>query len=245
MTYPKLAKEAAWGAFNTYKSGDDVGTVVDEATVLKEGGEFDMAASVDLSNLLWELAGNEGKSGYRFEREAATVVHERLQLLPIIAGDPGFWRWLTFTVDGQLAELVDWRYPAQETGHARDQYFGLGQPKAGMYNYLWLCADAVVDQTLFDPYELCRRGDVDIWQSHIVRVDFGSVPQLARAFLRFVYPSDGGQVLSREEYRHLAKEITRRNAAMSFEMLDDEASLELIGEIWNERNVWEPTVGLA
>lgn len=238
-SYPTLSVEAARRVFNAYSAEDAIEPIVQENTAQLNGPEFDEAQSVDLSNILWELAHSSEKPGYAFEREAASLVHERLGLHPIVAGDAGFWRWLTFSADGELAELVDWRYPSQDAGHARDQYFGFGQMKEGMYAYLWLCAQAVFDTTLEDPYELSRRGDVDIWQSHIVRIDFGSVPQLARAFIRFVFPDKETQFLRREQYRQLAKEITRRNASMAFELLNDSESLELIGQIWEQYDAWE------
>ena len=135
------------------------------------------------------LTSSEGRVMPSNDRQSS-LVHRHLGLNPIVAGDAGFWRWLTFSGEGELADLVDWRYPGQDSGHAREQYFGLGQMKEGMYAYLWLCAQSVWDPTLEDPYELSRRGDVDVWQSHVVRIDFGSVPQLARAFIRFVFPDE-------------------------------------------------------
>ena len=241
-SYPTLPVEAARRAFDAHVAQQAVEPIVQEATVHKissvSGAEFNEARSVHLSNVLWELAHGLGKPGYAFERQAASLVHQRLELPSIVAGDAGFWRWLTFSVDGELAQLVDWRYPGQETGHAREQYFGFGQMKGGMYAYLWLCAQAVFNPKLKDPYELSRRGDVDVWQSHIVRIDFGSVPQLAQAFIRFVFPQEGEQVLSREQYRQLAREVTRRNASMAFELLDDSESLELISDIWEQRDAW-------
>ena len=237
-SYPTLPVEAARRAFDAHVAEQAVEPIVQEATVQVSGAEFDEARSVDLSNVLWELAHGFDKPGHAFERQTASLVHLRLGLHSIVAGDAGFWRWLTFSVDGELAQLVDWRYPGQETGHAREQYFGFGQMKEGMYAYLWLCAQAVFDPTLEDPYELSRRGDVDIWQSHIVRIDFGSVPQLARAFIRFVFPEEEEQFLRREQYRQLAREVTRRNASMAFELLDDSESLELIGDIWEQRGAW-------
>ena len=237
-SYPTLPVEAARRAFDAHVAEQAVEPIVQEATVQVSGAEFDEARSVDLSNVLWELAHGFDKPGYAFERQAASLVHQRLGLHSIVAGDAEFWRWLTFSVDGELAQLVDWRYPDQDTGHAREQYFGFGQMKEGMYAYLWLCAQAVFDPTLEDPYELSRRGDVDIWQSHIVRIDFGSVPQLARAFIRFVFPEEEEQLLRREQYRQLAREVTRRNASMAFELLDDSESLELIGDIWEQRGAW-------
>ena len=240
-SYPTLTTEAARRAFDAHRVGQAVDSIVREETVQVSGAEFEEATSVDLSNVLLELAHGLGKAGYAFERHAASLVHQRLGLHSIVAGDAGFWRWLTFSVDGKLAQLVDWRYPRQETGHAREQYFGFGQMKEGMYAYLWLCAQAVFDPKLEDPYELSRRGDVDVWQSHIVRIDFGSVPQLARAFIRFVFPEEGEQFLRREQYRQLAREVTRRNASMAFELLDDSESYEFICDIWKQRGVWGQT----
>ncbi len=238
MTYPVLNKSTATEALNAYRAGDGVEDIVEQATTTMDAASFDPALAIDLSNILWEVAHDTGTTGNRFERRTASLIHERLALEPIVAGDPGFWRWLTFAAKGTLMELVDLRYGSKATNEARDVYFGLGQAKQGMFNYLWLCGGAVFDPTLDDPYELTYRGDVDFWQSHIVRIDFGSVPQLARALVRFVYPSESESNLSREEYRDLAKEITRRNPAMSFELLDDEAALELVEAIWRERDVW-------
>lgn len=237
-SYPTLSIEAARRAFEAYLAEQPIENIVQEAMVQVGGPEFDEAESIDLSNVLWELAHEIENPGYAFERQAASLVHQRLGLHPIIAGDAGFWRWLTFSGEGEFAELVDWRYPGQEAGHAREQYFGFGQMKEGMYAYLWLCAQSVLDPALDDPYELSRRGDVDVWQSHIVRIDFGSVPQLARAFIRFAFPDEGNQFLRREQYRQLARELTRRNASMAFELLDDSESLELIGDMWEQRHAW-------
>ena len=237
-SYPTLSIEAARRAFEENLAEKPIETMVQEATVQVSGPEFDEAESVDLSNVLRELAHGFEKPGYAFERQAASLVHRHLGLHPIVAGDAGFWRWLTFSGEGDLVDLVDWRYPGQEAGHARGQYFGFGQMKEGMYAYLWLCAQSVLDLTLEDPYELSRRGDVDVWQSHVVRIDFGSVPQLARAFIRFVFPDEENQFLRREQYRQLAREVTRRNASMAFELLDDSESLELIRDIWERRHAW-------
>ena len=237
-SYPTLTVEAARRAFEEHLAEQPIGPMVQEATVQISGPEFEEAEAIDLSNVLWELAHECEKPGYAFERQAASLVHRHLGLHPIVAGDAGFWRWLTFAGEGDLADLVDWRYPGQETGHAREQYFGLRQMKGGMYAYLWLCAQSVLDLTLEDPYELSRRGDVDVWQSHVVRIDFGSVPQLARAFIRFVFPDEENQFLRREQYRQLAREVTRRNASMAFELLDDSESLNLLRDIWEQRHAW-------
>ena len=242
MTYPTVLEVAASELFEKYKSGTFSDADLNPATLEVEGYSFDREMATDLNNLLWEIAQlvKRGKTGWgnRFERRAASIVHERLQLSPMVAGDPGFWRWLTFAADGGLAELVDWRYGEDAPGSAAEHYYGFDKIKHGMYGYLWLRADAVYDTTLEDPYELTRRGDVDVWQSHIIRVDFGSVPTLSRAFIRFVFPSEDEHALSRDEYRKLAVELTRRNASMSFELLDDDATLAFVRNVWEERRDW-------
>ena len=242
MTYPTLQEAAARNLFVKYTSGTSSELDLDAATLQVEGYSFEKEMAAELCNLLWEFAqrGERGKTGWgnRFERRAASIVHECLNLIPRIAGDPGFWLWLTFAADGELAELVDWRYGKEELGSAAEHYYGFDKIKQGMYGYLWLRANAVYDVTLEDPYELTRRGDVDVWQSHIIRVDYGSVPTLSRAFIRFAFPSEDEQSLSRDEYRKLAVELTRRNASMSFELLDDDAALAFVENVWDERRDW-------
>ena len=241
MTYPIVPIESAATLLDLHLRDELTDSEV--AAVTKEVGSvtFDKDTVSSLNEGLWNIANEEESKGNKFERRACALVHETLNLHPIVAGDPGFWRWLTFSNDGYLADLIDWRYGGEEPGVAKSQYFGLGKIKAGMYGYLWLCADAVVDLTREDPYELSYRGDVDVWQSHIIRVDFGSVPNLASAFIEFVFPADRSNPLKRGEWRELAKEITRRNASMSFEILDDKATLNFVQRIWDERQQWMST----
>jgi hypothetical protein len=234
MTYPTLSREAARKAFEAHVSEQPVEEIIATETVLSESGNFDASGAIDLSNALWDLVDVEPKGGFKYERLAAPEIHQRLALHPIVAGDSGFWRWLSFSAQGALAELIDWRYPSK-----REVYYGLGQPKKGMLNYLWLRADSVFDDTREDQYEVVRRGDVDIWQSHIVRVDFGSVRQMARSFIEYVHPSEDKQTLEQIEYRALAKELTRRNASMSYELLEDGDCHEFIDEVWKDKAAWQ------
>ena len=185
------------------------------------------------------VAGGNGQVAFSdFERRAAPSFHEKLALPSRVAGNAAFWRWLTFSHDGEFAALVDWRYGKGEPGRAALQHFGVGQIKRSMYGYLWLRANSVFDPSRDDPYELCRRGDVDIWQSHIVRIDFGSVPAMARGFIRFVHPAPGRQRLTREEYRGLQKELTRRNAAFFFECFCEEDAVKFVSHVWEDRDAW-------
>ena len=242
MSYPTLTRDSANRVLSVFKAEGDVEAALLEESMWTELGDFDAVVAVDLSNSLWELVGTVPNGGAKFDRLASPTVHQHLSLDTVVAGDPGFWRWLTFSADGRFADLINWRYGPSSGDHARSDYFGLDQAKKGMLNYLWLCADAVYDDGQDDPYELVHRGDVDTWQSHIVRVDFGSVRQMARAFIKYVFPNNESNRLTREEYRILAKEITRRNASISFELFSERDCTQFIDDIWNDREAWRGNV---
>ena len=53
----------------------------------------------------------------------------------------------------------------------------MGRVHESMFGYLWLRANCVYDRDRKDPYEIARIGNVvDLWLSHIIRVDYGSIP---------------------------------------------------------------------
>lgn len=245
MTYPTLSKDSARDLLDRHRRDEVVVDEFEKTTVFRDGGSFEMERAIEVSAVLWELAKTKMErkhlGGFDFDRQAASIVHERLRLSPLVAGDADFWRWLTFAANGELMELVDIRYERDPTlGGPREIYYGLGNIKKGMYAQLWLRADSVVDDTLDDPYELTRRGNVDVWDSHIIDVDFGSVHQFARAFIRWVFPTEEDQTLELDDYRILAREITRRNASMTLEILDQDDCTVFIEEVWGERDAWKP-----
>ena len=66
------------------------------------------------------------------------------------------------------------------------------------------------------------------------------------AFIQFIHPSDRKKAIERGDnkkeilgYRQLASQITRRNAASAFEFLNEEECLELINDMWKNRNTWQ------
>ena len=245
MSYPTLTADSAAAILSMFSERRPWTDEYLAATVEVDGPAIDHERVEGALDLLYDVVDSlgEGRSpGFfaRFEGLSAGALHKQLALPPQVAGDPAFWRWFTFSQEGDFAYLVNWRYGSGDPPtNTRPRYF-LGHVKEIMYGYLWLRANAVFDPTCADPYELCRRGDVDLWQSHVVRVDFGSVPAMARAFVRMVYPEPGIQKLSRKEYRALAIELTRRNSSMLFELFNDEQALEFIDAVWRERASWMP-----
>ncbi len=178
MSYPTLSIDEAERLYVAFRDDQLDDDDLADVTRYVEGPAIDPSRIESLAHILWEIVEGleQGRnSGLEFERIAAPELHEHLSLSQVSAADAGFWRWLTFSSGGDLAALVKWRYGRNDKSTPK-KYFGMGNVKESMYGYLWLRANAVYAPSRPDPYESCRRGDVDLWQSHIVRVDFGSVP---------------------------------------------------------------------
>ena len=258
MSYPGLPLDAARSIDEARRNGTETLPSVEGPTILKSGADFDESTVTDCleqcSNLAEANTESDG-SHAEFDSQCAPIVHKTLSLSVRVAGDPDFWRWLTFTQGHWGAEIVDWRYgtqrrktitPSTIPERARPVYYGLGLMKKGMFAKLWLCADLMHIQD--SPADLCRYdgidyADVDLWDSHVIDIDYGSVPAMARAFVKLVrdLALSRGSPNSPEAppgYRDLAKELRRRQATVAFELFDDAEAIQYVGEVWNERESW-------
>lgn len=253
MAYPGLSLVDARSIDEARRggAGADVPSVAD-LEITKPGPDFSTAQAMDcLDQCCDQMAESEERnlSMAEFDSRCAPLVHSVLSLPPRIAGDADFWRWFTFTQGGYGADLVDWRYGQRgpprkgSAGVARPVYYGLGTMKKGMFAKLWLSANAMYVGAATSPYDGIEVSDVDLWDSHVIDVDYGSVPAVARAFVRFVRDAD----LPRGEpskgdapagFRDLAKELRRRHATMALEMLDDREAREWVENVWEERQAW-------
>ncbi len=248
MSYPGLGIDHAKDADLSRRNGDDspdVGGFV----VRKQGDDFDEATAIDCLNRCAELvvmAKDEDWSRSAFDGRCAPIVHATLRLSPWIAGDADFWCWLTFAESGFGAEIVDWRYGRPSEGDpspARPVYYGLESMKKGMFAKLWMCANAMHVASAENPYDGIEYADVDLWDSHIIDVDYGSVPAMARAFVRLVRDEElprgePNRPGARAGFRDLAKEIRRRNATIAFELFDDDGAYRWLERLWEERKSW-------
>ena len=115
--------------------------------------------------------------------------------------------------------------------------------KKGMFAKLWICAASMYRPNQTDPYEGLDYMDVDLWDSHIIDPDYGSVPEMARAFVLVVrdrgIPRDArGSTDEIAGYRQLAREIRRRYPTTAFELFDDEAAYAWVDALWVDREAW-------
>lgn len=250
MSYPGLHLDAARSIDDMRRLDRNRPPDADRLIVRKTGADLDESMAIDCLNQCWDLiveSEDEGWKPAHFDSRCARLLHSKLQLPLQAAGDADFWRWLTFTHGYLGAEIVDWRYgnshTKSESSIARPVYYGLGMMKKGMFAKLWICANMMCINDAVDPYDGIEYADVDLWDSHIIDVDYGSVPTMARAFVKVVRDLSlkRGSPNTPEVptgYRDLAKEIRRRNATVAFEMFDDAEAYLWIKTVWSERASW-------
>lgn len=155
------------------------------------------------------------ENGGRFEAEACAIVHRCLPLDPQVFADPGFWTWLAVT---HLSDIVEWRHGGTDRVAALPNY-GIGNRIESLIFRMWLRADLVFDSNADDPYWLAKRGDQDLWRSHILRQGYASVRDLAKSLINFQCEKNGNR-LTTDGIRELAKRIRRLRANIMFEFLN-------------------------
>ena len=250
MSYPGLPIDSARSIDDMRRLDRSKSPDGDQFAVRKRGADFDESTAIDCLNQCCELIEaieDEDATPAQFDSRCAPLIHSTLKLPARVAGDADFWRWLTFTQGCYGAEIVDWRYGRRHgtstATPARHVYYGLGLMKKGMFAKLWICANVMFREGDPIPYDGIEYPDVDLWDSHVIDVDYGSVPTMARAFVRVVRdlslkrgsPNNADVPTG---YRDLAKEIRRRNATVAFEMFDDVEAYHWIQNVWNERESW-------
>ena len=166
-----------------------------------------------------------------FEAGACGIVHRELNLGPEAAGSPEFWSWLTFcAVGGAFANLVRWRFGTEE-GHDPRNYGVTSRANTfeGLLARLWFRGEMVYDPAGPDPYDLAKRGDVDIWRSHIIRPEYARCPVVRRELIRFQYPdATGKRTLKNVHLRELVKLIRIGEASIAYELLDEKEVASII-----------------
>ena len=252
MAYPCMGIEAAKAAYEARLEGKSPPREADTIQS-KPGPDFDAARGIDCLNQCIDLAlqARDARwSGAEFDGQCAPLLHKTLDLSPIVAGDADFWRWITFCQGGLGATLVDRRYSggrgipswSDPDNLARPVYYGLEDLKKGMFAKLWICANVMYLEGANDPYDGIEYPDVDLWDSHVIDVNFGSSAVMARAFVKVVrdmkLPRGDANDPGAAGFRDLAKEIRRRQATVVFEMFDDQTAQGWVEELWRERKSW-------
>lgn len=143
-----------------------------------------------------------------------------------ILADADFWLWLAVA---HFSDIVEWRYgnPVNGTGLAN---YGIGARSENLIYRLWLRADLVYDEEVRDQYNLCRRGQIDFYRSHLFRQGYANARNFSRALLRYQYPHDDPTEpkLKVDQIRELVKRLRRLRANLFLEILDEQECRKVI-----------------
>jgi hypothetical protein len=167
-----------------------------------------------------------------FEAHAAPLVHAELDLDPTVAASREFWLWLNFAAaDGSFLRIVDWRFGSQ-TSIGMENYGVVNKAGVweGLFARLWWRGNLGFEPEGEDPYDIARRGDLDIWRSHIIRQEYGRCRELAVGLIRYQYPDDDpdSRRLTNDVLRELVKRLRMLDATTAYETLSSEQMLAVI-----------------
>jgi hypothetical protein len=231
MRYPYFDQQAARSYLLKKKEGGDP----DKAEFVKfrgEGEDFPSSNFVTLREKLNtirqqypEKLSARSPLGGKFEAEAFPIVHECIQGDLEMQGDPDFWIYVCLS---EFADLIEWRYAAEENESALANY-GIGSRFESFFYRLWTRGDIGYDPKNPDKYALAKKGDMDFWRSHVHRQRYGNCRNLARALVNIQYPEETGKPsLSTEEIRELAKRLRLIYANLEYSFLDLKQASSLI-----------------
>jgi len=143
----------------------------------------------ELENIKDQFSNGEGcfKGKSHAESCDAAVVEPVHRVLskyatPYQLSHVGFWQYLSnIACQGFFWNFISWRY----SGSDKQSNWGMVAQSslAEIYFYrAWARGHRMYDQSLADPYEFAKKGAVDNWRSHILRVEQGFDQEFVKAF---------------------------------------------------------------
>lgn len=172
-----------------------------------------------------QAANGRSDSPEVFEGRYSGGVHFALRDLPMeVLDDPGFWRYLALTE-------FWWFVVVREAG-ALSRGNIMGYVDGGRESVpfrMFLRAQAIRDD---DDYSLAAAlpHSADFWRSHILRVRTGTVPALARAFVRLQVEKQ----MVAGDVRPFAKRLNRLWTNIVFHLWDEEECYQLLSDLYQE-----------
>jgi hypothetical protein len=210
------------------------------STVQKSKGQgdlFDIGVVEELvtrvQRMKREMSGSDGRmngSGGRFDADLAVLVHQtfsdhRGQAEEMLA-DPDFWRWIAIA---KFYDVIAWRFPGKNDSGVNPSNFGIGPDVENLLYRSWLRGEMAREPGSSDPYRLVRVTDVDLWRSHILRIDYAAAREVARALLRLQARDE--TKIDLDVLRELAKLLRRRRSNVLFELYDRAQADQLMQDL--------------
>lgn len=229
-------------------------SAVELATFCVVRGEGDAGVEDALRGLEEDLEDyNEEFAKPSFDSHARSIIHRNLtELDDEVLVDPDFWRYLSSV---RFRNIVAQRHPktrkSGDSGGTDGNWSNYGAFNSSvvesLFYRLYVGADATYDESSpEDPYHLTFVADVDLWQSHIVRVLSGDNPTYARNLVRWYLNRDAFYARSENQryvesfatfknpktdhLRDLVKRVRRLRSNVIHELLNDEEMYLMIEE---------------
>jgi hypothetical protein len=187
-SYPATSLEQARKFVQQRQSG--LRPTPDDFVQVRGAGESAGDAVENLGDALVD-SGLRNLGGGAFDAAVRPVVHQHLAGVGEQAlSDGDFWRYLAAV---RFYDVVSRRHPKSNKSASAEGIDGnwanygalRADPKESLFFRLYFGAELAYDAEATDPYHLARVSDVDLWQSHIIRVMSGDNPLYVRALLEW------------------------------------------------------------
>lgn len=163
----------------------------------------------------------------KYEGQKSQALYDALSPLPIpILDDRGFWRYLSARL---FWDFIVWRHPTSfKPDGTYLKYVDGAVNTESVLVRMFLRAAALGGQ---DTSSLAGGIDEagDFWRSHIIRVQTGFAPPLARSF---AMKQKAGR-LTTVPIRAAAKRLNRTWSNVILHMYDEEEASDIVDEIWS------------
>lgn len=246
MPYPIIteAKAREFVALLLGQEAPEVGSFLEESNE----GDVDQAAIAQASTIQeadWHArfatTMPTTRDLQRLEARMAGPIHSVLKDAdPVVLSDEGLWRWLAL---GPFLWYLQAREPELQP---QDYGGGWTLDKKGkrvrspfkaqliFRTYLWgKIAFDPSDQV--DPYRLATivgdegGAEIDIWHSHLIRIQLGQLGEMPRAFLDSI--TSAPKATDRDDARFVEKRLTRLKHTLLFDVYDRGEALVLADEV--------------
>jgi hypothetical protein len=195
MEYPVITLRNSQKMFELMSKS---GTIMDSNLIEFRGhGQSIEEILENLDVEIGNLVKKEGSIKQGIDAKLRPIVHSNLSNLePEILGDRDFWRYLSavrfFSLVSQRHQKTRKSSPVEGLDGNLANFGCLREEvKESLIYRLYFGADLSYDATnRKDPYHLARIHDVDLWQSHIIRVMSGDNPVYVRALVEWFRDRD-------------------------------------------------------
>ena len=174
--------------------------------------------------------GGDDQTNLEFDRAAAAILHDCMQIEPSEASKPGVWEYLTCVL---LSDVVRWRFPGNVDGTPLERFFA-GRRNA--LQRLWWRAFALYDPAAGDRHKLLG----ELGEDEIVQIMERPFLAGSRTLSRTIagelvaaatrYPDISRRTLIREAQ----KRLRRFGAFISFEAIADGELTPFVRSIFDQ-----------